>query len=103
MGIVTVRGGATGFAQTVVAGPHRLTADEPEAAGGTATGLLTTEGNHPITLVVDSPTQISGKYDSDGNTTTFTYTGPLLTSIAKTNPSIAAIAVTIAEINIARC
>ena len=37
MGIVTVRGGAAGFAQTVFAGPYRLTADEPEAAGGTAT------------------------------------------------------------------
>ncbi|WP_192255968.1 DUF5801 repeats-in-toxin domain-containing protein [Mesorhizobium caraganae] len=38
-------------------------------AAGTATGLLTTEGNHPITLVADSATQISGKYDSDGDTT----------------------------------
>ncbi|TIU27925.1 MAG: hypothetical protein E5W34_02870, partial [Mesorhizobium sp.] len=28
--------------------------------GGTATGLLTTVGNHPITLVADSATQISG-------------------------------------------
>ena len=36
-------------------------------AGGTATGLLTTAGNHPITLVADSASQISGKYDSDGN------------------------------------
>src|SRR5262249_40503712 len=38
-------------------------------AGGTATGLLTAVGNHPITLVADSATQISGKYDSDGDTT----------------------------------
>ncbi|WP_292136196.1 DUF5801 repeats-in-toxin domain-containing protein, partial [Mesorhizobium sp.] len=36
-------------------------------AGGAATGLLTTEGNHAITLVADSATQISGKYDSDNN------------------------------------
>ena len=35
--------------------------------GGAATGLLTTQGNHPITLVADSATQISGKYDSDNN------------------------------------
>ncbi|RWL49037.1 MAG: hypothetical protein EOR60_03535 [Mesorhizobium sp.] len=38
-------------------------------AGGPATGLLTTEGNHPITLVADSATQISGMYDSDGDNT----------------------------------
>ncbi|RWQ60376.1 MAG: hypothetical protein EOS85_35790, partial [Mesorhizobium sp.] len=36
-------------------------------AGGTATGLLTTAGNHAITLVADSASQISGQYDSDGN------------------------------------
>ncbi|MES0076117.1 DUF5801 repeats-in-toxin domain-containing protein, partial [Mesorhizobium sp. M0058] len=36
-------------------------------AGAAATGLVTTDGNHAITLVVDSATQISGKYDSDGN------------------------------------
>jgi len=35
---VTVRGGVSGFAQEIVAGRHRLTADEPEAAGGTDTG-----------------------------------------------------------------
>lgn len=35
---------------------------------GTATGLVTTAGNLPITLVADSATQISGKYDSDGDT-----------------------------------
>src|SRR5262249_44820981 len=47
-------------------------------AGGTATGLQTTVGNHPITLVADSASQISGKYDSDGNSsldaTAFTVT-----------------------------
>ncbi len=36
-------------------------------AGGAATGLTTTDGNHAITLVADSASQISGKYDSDGN------------------------------------
>jgi hypothetical protein len=36
---------------------------------GTATGLQTTAGNFPITLVADSTTQISGKYDSNGDTT----------------------------------
>ncbi len=36
-------------------------------AGAAATGLLTTEGNHAITLVADSATQISGQYDSDGD------------------------------------
>jgi putative redox protein len=35
---VVVRGGAAGFAQEVVAGRHRLAADEPVAAGGTDTG-----------------------------------------------------------------
>src|SRR6266436_967892 len=39
------------------------------ASATTATGIVTTAGNHAITLVVDSPTQISGKYDSDGNLT----------------------------------
>lgn len=34
---------------------------------GTSTGLTTTDGNHPITLVADSAIQVSGKYDSDGN------------------------------------
>jgi putative redox protein len=38
MTTVTVRGGTSGFAQEIVAGRHRLTADEPEAAGGTDTG-----------------------------------------------------------------
>ena len=35
---VVVRGSAAGFAQEVVAGRHRLTADEPKSAGGTGTG-----------------------------------------------------------------
>jgi uncharacterized OsmC-like protein len=38
MSTVIVRGGLHGFAQDVVAGPHRLSADEPESAGGTDTG-----------------------------------------------------------------
>lgn len=36
--IVTVRGGADGFAQAITAGGHRLTADEPVSAGGRDTG-----------------------------------------------------------------
>jgi uncharacterized OsmC-like protein len=35
---VVVRGSATGFAQEILAGPHRMTADEPASAGGTDTG-----------------------------------------------------------------
>jgi putative redox protein len=35
---VTVHGSATGFAQEIVLGRHRLTADEPTSAGGTDTG-----------------------------------------------------------------
>jgi|SRR5579863_4941090 len=35
---VIVRGDGVGFAQEITAGPHRLTADEPIAAGGTGTG-----------------------------------------------------------------
>jgi putative redox protein len=35
---VVVRGDATGFAQTIDAGRHRLTADEPVRSGGTDTG-----------------------------------------------------------------
>jgi putative redox protein len=38
MGTVVVRGGVAGFAQEIVAGRHRLTADEPEADGGTESG-----------------------------------------------------------------
>jgi len=38
MGTVIVRGALTGFAQEIIVGRHRLTADEPEAAGGTDTG-----------------------------------------------------------------
>jgi len=36
-GIVTVHGSAAGFAQTIVAGRHVLTADEPISVGGTET------------------------------------------------------------------
>lgn len=36
--VVTVRGAGSGFAQTVEAGTHRLSADEPLAFGGTDTG-----------------------------------------------------------------
>jgi putative redox protein len=35
---VIVRGHATGFVQEITIGPHRLTADEPIAAGGTDQG-----------------------------------------------------------------
>src|SRR5712692_8776003 len=35
---IVVRGSATGFAQEIFAGRHRLTADEPADAGGTDTG-----------------------------------------------------------------
>lgn len=38
MAIVVVRGAASGFAQVIEAGAHRLAADEPVAAGGTDTG-----------------------------------------------------------------
>jgi putative redox protein len=37
-GVVTVRGGADGFAQEITAGRHRMASDEPVAAGGTDTG-----------------------------------------------------------------
>ncbi len=35
---VVVRGNVASLAQEIVAGQHRLTADEPVAAGGTDTG-----------------------------------------------------------------
>jgi uncharacterized OsmC-like protein len=35
---VVVRGSAAGFAQDIVAGPHRMAADEPVSVGGTDTG-----------------------------------------------------------------
>jgi uncharacterized OsmC-like protein len=35
---VVVRGSATGSAQEILAGPHRMSADEPVSAGGTDTG-----------------------------------------------------------------
>ncbi len=37
-GAVVVRGNASGFGQEIVAGGHRLGADEPVSAGGTGTG-----------------------------------------------------------------
>ena len=37
-GIVTVRGLASGFAQTVQTRSHKLVADEPLASGGSDTG-----------------------------------------------------------------
>jgi putative redox protein len=37
-GEVVVRGDASGFAQQIAAGPHRLAADEPLSAGGTDSG-----------------------------------------------------------------
>lgn len=39
MSQVVVRGSAAGFAQEIVAGRHRIAADEPLSAGGTDTGL----------------------------------------------------------------
>jgi putative redox protein len=39
MAEVLVRGNASGFAQEVIAGSHRIASDEPVAAGGTNTGL----------------------------------------------------------------
>src|SRR5579862_3881940 len=38
VGSVVVRGSAAGFAQEILAGQHRMTADEPLSAGGTDTG-----------------------------------------------------------------
>jgi uncharacterized OsmC-like protein len=38
VGGVVVRGSAAGFAQKILAGPHRMTADEPTSAGGADTG-----------------------------------------------------------------
>jgi putative redox protein len=35
---VVVRGGAAGFVQEIVVGPHVLAADEPASAGGTDRG-----------------------------------------------------------------
>src|ERR1700688_4365456 len=35
---VVVRGSSAGFAQEIVAGPHRMVADEPVSVGGTDTG-----------------------------------------------------------------
>jgi len=38
MSIVTVSGTASGLAQEITVGPHRISADEPVEAGGTGTG-----------------------------------------------------------------
>jgi putative redox protein len=38
MATVTVHGAASGFAQEIVSGVHRLVADEPQADGGGDTG-----------------------------------------------------------------
>ena len=38
VGGVVVRGSASGFSQEILAGRHRMTADEPASAGGTDTG-----------------------------------------------------------------
>src|ERR1700720_1171145 len=38
VGGVVVRGSAAGFAQEILAGPHRMISDEPTSAGGTDTG-----------------------------------------------------------------
>jgi uncharacterized OsmC-like protein len=38
VGGVVVRGSAAGFAQEILAGPHRMASDEPTSAGGTDTG-----------------------------------------------------------------
>jgi putative redox protein len=35
---VVVRGSGTGFAQEIIAGPHRMSADEPVSSGGGDTG-----------------------------------------------------------------
>ena len=35
---IVVRGSAAGFSQEIVAGPHRMAADEPVSVGGTDTG-----------------------------------------------------------------
>ena len=36
--VVIVRGAATGFAQEIIAGPHRFVSDEPTSVGGTDSG-----------------------------------------------------------------
>jgi hypothetical protein len=58
---------APSFTAGAVDGQTANTTYELALAGGAATGLQTTAGNKPVTLVVDSVTSISGKYDSDGN------------------------------------
>ena len=60
---------APGITASAVDGQTSNTSYALSLAGGPGTGLVTTAGNHPITLVADSATQISGMYDSDGNAT----------------------------------
>ncbi len=55
------------FSASAVDGTTTNTTYALALAGGTATGLQTTAGNKAISLVVDSVSSISGKYDSDGN------------------------------------
>ena len=67
-----------GFTSGAVDGHTTTTTYALDLAGAGATGLQTTAGNHPITLIEDSASQISGMYDSDGdgslNATAFTVT-----------------------------
>ena len=58
-----------GFTVSAVDGSATNIAYALSLAGGPGTGLMTTSGNHPITLVADSASQISGKYDSDNDST----------------------------------
>src|SRR6476660_4752226 len=58
---------APAFTATAVDGFTTDTSYKLALVGPTASGLQTTDGNHAITLVADSDSQISGKYDSDGN------------------------------------
>ena len=57
-----------GISASAVDGQTSNTTYALALAAGTATGLQTTAGNHSITLVADSANQISGQYDSDGDT-----------------------------------
>ena len=57
------------FTANAVDGQTTSTSYALDLAGAGTTSLQTTAGNHPITLVEDSGSQISGKYDSNGDTT----------------------------------
>ena len=76
LGVVEASG--AGGSQTLAITPPAYTASAVDGAstsisytlemsGSDVTGLKTTDGNHDIKLVSDSPTQISGMYDGDGN------------------------------------